>query len=88
MIKDAKTITEELGNFANTFLPEYHGFSAGLSSQHRTLQQTIMRLFIRWLEDLAELPEDRHDARNEASVRFAKSVMQNVPEEDRWLPYI
>jgi hypothetical protein len=88
MIKDAKTITEELGNFANTFSPDESGFIEGMSRQHRTLQQSITRLFIVWLRHLATLPEGRYDDRNKATVRFAKSVMQNVPEEDMWLPYI
>jgi hypothetical protein len=88
MIKDAQTITEELGNFVNTFSPDEQGFIEGMSHQHRTLQQGITRMFLVWLRHLATLPENRYDARNEASVRFAKSVMRNVPEQDMYLPYI
>ena len=88
MIKDGKVMAEELGNFVNSFSPDTVTFVRAMDTQHRTLQQGITRLFIVWLRHLATLPENRYDARNEASVRFAKSVMRNVPEEDRWLPYI
>jgi hypothetical protein len=88
MSKDARTTANELGDFVNTFTPDESGFIEGMSHQHRTLQQSITRMFLVWLRYLATLPENRYDARNEASVRFAKSVILNVPEQDMYLPYI
>ena len=61
-------------------------FIATMGREHRTIQQNFTKLCFAWIKDLSE--REHWDARNEASVRFAKSVMKNVPEDDQRFPFI
>ncbi len=43
---------------------------------HRTLQQSIMKLFIMSIEQMAALPENRTDGRNEDSRLIAQQMLE------------
>ena len=56
---------------------------------HRTLQQGIMRYMTVLIEKWATLPEDRFDARNEATVKMARKLFAAMGDKyDRHLPTI
>jgi len=57
---------------------------------HRTLQQSFTRFMVAWFEELATMGESAGttDLRNEATMRLAKSFVENVPVEDRALPTV
>lgn len=61
-----------------------------LEQEHRTNQQLVCRAIVamleKWNEDACN--PGWYDARNEASVQFAKAVFDNVPERLRYFPYI
>lgn len=59
-----------------------------LSYEHRTLQQGVTRLCVAWLEHLAQLPDNRYDDRNKASVMLAREFISKVDRHDRHLPTI
>lgn len=48
-----------------------------MSEDHRTLQQSFTKVCVEWLRTLATT--SYYDHRNEASVYFAKALM-NIPE--------
>jgi hypothetical protein len=50
------------------------GILEGLLSSHKTLQQSFMRAFIEAMKEYADTPF--RDARNEASVEFARKVKE------------
>lgn len=59
--------------------------------EHRTLQQVMTKLFVKWMEALAEKShKGEYDLRNEASVSLAARFMdaESIPEEYRNLPCI
>jgi len=56
-----------------------------MARDHRTLQQNTMRFFMMFVAEMAL--QEHTDARNDASVRLAKKIME-IPERDRALPYI
>lgn len=62
-----------------------------LEAEHRTNQQLVCRglmaLLEKWADDAKRGP-GWYDARNEASVKFAEAVFQNVPERLRYFPYL
>lgn len=61
-----------------------------LEMEHRTNQQLVCRAIVAMLEkwnDDAKRGPGWYDLRNEASVKFAQSVFENVPEERRYFPY-
>lgn len=43
---------------------------------HRTLQQSVIRLFLMTLEEMAALPEAHTDARNQASRLISKQMIE------------
>lgn len=75
--KLGKELAEKMGNAVNGFdeASLIAGFCEGMEDQHRTLQQGTMRLVVGWMRHLASLPENCHDARNEASIKLARRVM-------------
>ena len=54
-----------------------------LVKEHRTNQQTMMRFCVSFIETMAK---NDTDARNEASVNFAKQVVEKI--DNRIMPYI
>lgn len=52
-----------------------------LSREHRTHQQSVTHLMLKWLKHLSTLNENQYDARNEASVRVAKIMMRALDDE-------
>jgi len=54
---------------------EMEAFVRAMSCQHRTLQQNFTRLCSEWIKHLAGLSDTQYDARNEASVLYAKKVV-------------
>lgn len=59
-------------------------FVKAMAREHRTLQQQFTRTCVEWLLDLAE--RENYDLRNEASVKFAKSIKEQL--ENAEIPYI
>jgi hypothetical protein len=55
-----------------------------LMQSHRTLQQSLARLFLSYFE---ELSKQNTDLRNEAAVELAKQIME-LPARTRALPFI
>lgn len=83
--KDAQTVSDLVNNF--NFSPVKVALRLG--SEHRTLQQNIMRFCVAFIEMMAskEIGRDT-DARNEDSVRLAKKLLANIDERDRYLSRI
>jgi hypothetical protein len=55
---------------------------------HRTLQQNTMRIVIEYLKAVATQQLSQCDARNEASTLLASKLLENVSDEQLYLPYI
>jgi hypothetical protein len=63
-----------LSKIANRSLsPEL--FIRCMDREHRTLQQSMSGLMLRWFKHLSELPAGHYDLRNQASVEMARKVM-------------
>lgn len=88
--RDATQLARDLTKFLNV-MNDDHRFEllvSALGREHRALQQKVTRLAVNWLESLAELPENRCDMRNEASVKLAKKLLDGTDKYDRCLPSI
>lgn len=72
--------TEELVNtieeYVNSFTCDLDDAIQKLSFMHPTLQQTFTKLCLKWLIHLSTT--DYWDARNQASVEFAKSIKDKL----------
>lgn len=83
MEKDKK-IVEKLTQYVNNISFNPDEFVDEMSRQHRTLQQRYTFLCVAWLKKLADT--EYYDGRNEASVKFAKSIKKEL--DDATFPYI
>lgn len=92
----AKTLAGQITDYVNTFSRETNSrfaqaLAEKLANEHRTLQQSTLRLFLETIEMMAS-EEYRTDARNESSKQVAKRLMkgfakviaeeQNLTEEE------
>lgn len=62
--------------FINNMAVDDDAFVKGLVNSHRTLQQSIMRVFIKFVKEIAAKKDGFYDLRNEASVNLAKEIMK------------
>ena len=88
----AKTLAGQVTDYVNTFSNDRNKeFAKALSCEHRTLQQSTLRLMLETIEMMAS-EEYRTDGRNESSKQVAQRLMtgfakevalsQNIPVED------
>lgn len=64
---------ESLLDFVNSFSCEYEQFAKKIAADHKTLQQSVMRLFIATIREMANVTPD---ARNEQTVELAKKIVE------------
>ncbi len=57
-----------------------------MARDHPTLQQNKMRLFVAYVEQMAQIRYT--DDRNDAAVAFAKKVMTTTTDRDRYFPHV
>jgi hypothetical protein len=86
-IKSDKEIGEEFAaafsNFVNSFSKKPKEIAvAKMIRDHRSLQQSMMRFFLMYVE---EMSKNGSDARNAASVELAKEIMK-IDQQNRFLP--
>lgn len=79
----AKELAEEVVDCVNAFRFDDVEFAKTIAMNHRTLQQSVMRLFITTIRALSE---SGYDARNEATVELAKQIVKLVDKTN--LPLI
>lgn len=89
--EEGKTLEESLSNAisegVNRYSLSHERFCNEMSHDHRTLQQSFTRLCIEWIKFCAS-DEYRTDGRNEATKKACKKIVENVSEEDLYLPFI
>lgn len=79
-----KEMAQQITQYVNNLSFNPDEFVDEMSKQHRTLQQRYTLLCVAWLKKLADT--EYYDGRNEASVKFAKSIKKEL--DDATFPYI
>tara|TARA_R110000868_G_scaffold382209_1_gene648696 strand:+ start:307 stop:711 length:405 start_codon:yes stop_codon:yes gene_type:complete len=77
-IREAKELTNKLSDYVNHNRSN-KAFIEAFKREHRTLQQSMFKLFLEMVEDLAvEMASDNYhtDGRNEASKNVAKTLIK------------
>lgn len=77
---------KELSRFVNNFNCDNEGFVKEFMKDHRTLQQSVGRLFIQCLEAMAELEDHEVDARNEPLREASKEMIESYKKEHGYKP--
>jgi len=87
--KAAKELADKFSRYVNGWSGEIDDVVTILSSDHRTLQQSVTKFCIKWLEDCAKKDKSGYyDLRNEASVKLGKKFMEVTSDMDRAMPFI
>jgi len=74
-MKDGKEMADAFGDFVNNFSCPTEDFINSFCRQHRTLQQSGIRVLLQLIEHVAS-DEYRHDGRNEGSHKLCKDLME------------
>jgi hypothetical protein len=88
----ARELAGQVTDYVNTFSNDRNRqFAQALFREHRTLQQSTLRMMLETIEAMAQ-DDYRTDGRNESSKQVAKRIMkgfakviaeeQNIPVED------
>lgn len=83
-MKEDKEIVQRITDYINNMSANPDNFADEMSRQHRTLQQKYTLFCVAWLKKLADT--ESYDDRNEASVKFAKSIKKEL--DGAAFPYI
>ena len=68
---EAEIAAKDLLSFVNSFTYDQDAFALEIARGHKTLQQSVMRLFVRTIEVMSTVvPDDR----NRATVELAKEI--------------
>ena len=76
MITTSSEAVNTMTSYVNSFTCDYDEFAEKMGMEHPTLQQNFTKLCCAWLKHLATT--DYWDARNKASVDFAKSIKDEL----------
>ena len=82
---DAKEVFKTLSDFVNNYNSDKEGFIKEFKKEHRTLQQSLGRLFLECLEECAEEDYD-YDLRNESLHEVSKKMINSFREENGYKP--
>jgi hypothetical protein len=74
-LNKAQQLAEDFSNFVNSYGHDTDAFIQAFSRQHRTLQQSMMRVMFKTIEHVAS-DEYRTDGRNESSQKVAKQIVK------------
>jgi hypothetical protein len=83
--KNGTEVAEALSRLVNSFSPDTEGFVKTVCNDHRTLQQSTMRLFMACIKEWAE--NGRSDHRNEDTIDLCKQIVKSTKDND-YLPFI
>jgi hypothetical protein len=78
---------EALADAVNSMGWKPKNFALGISLQHRTLQQEIMRTFVAMIHVMAS-DNYGYDLRNEGSHEAAKKIVESGILDEIYLPFI
>lgn len=81
--KTGEDLANDILSYVNAFGFDSNSFAQTVAQSHRTLQQSVMRLFIKTIEEISKQPID---LRNEQAVELAKKITEVA--KDYTLPLI
>ena len=84
----AKEAERAFSDFVNNMCSDDQGFAEALMNDHRTLQQSAMRVFMLCIREWAKCNESgRYDGRNEYTCKLAAAIMK-LPEAEFLPPLV
>lgn len=70
---DAEYVAKQLLELVNNYSCDYATFAKTIANGHKTMQQSVMRLFVTTIREMAKVtPDDR----NAQTVELAKEILK------------
>lgn len=76
----AEEVQNVVSNFVNNFNCDEQGFVDAVLRDHRTLQQSTVRLCLKVIEAFAGLPESMTDPRNATAAEISRELIEAFKE--------
>jgi hypothetical protein len=86
MTKFEEDAVEQIRSAINVIQVDENEVGRRLANLHPTLQQGFMRMIVGFLKEIAA--KEYVDARNEAAHKLAKLLLEDVHEDNLYLPLI
>lgn len=81
--KTGKEMAEQFINFVNSFSIDKKGFVEGITSSHRTLQQSVFSLMLDCIKTWSDMYESQtYDGRNEDTCKLCNQIYHQF--KDIW----
>jgi hypothetical protein len=77
--KTGKDMANELSSFVNNYGCDEEGFVETATRDHRTLQQSMFRLFLKCIQEWSK--QENFDLRNEDTITQSKKIMEALGNE-------
>ena len=81
-----KEFASKFSDAVNTFTFNHKDFNQAMNTQHRTLQQSMGRAVLGWLESIHEKDIKFFDARNEGLKKVADQLIGDFKEKHDGIP--
>lgn len=82
--KEAKAVVDKMSRFVNGMSRHPESFVKYVTSEHRTLQQSMFNLFLACMKEWAACADKGwYDGRNEFTVKQSKKIMEAIGDNDR-----
>jgi hypothetical protein len=81
----ASKAVQNLTKFVNNLSCPMKMFTKLMMQEHRTLQQSTMRLIIATIEEWSK--QENYDLRNEQTIKICKKIMDAINDE-KHLPFV
>ena len=81
-IDNGELVAKQVGDFVNVMGHSDEGFVRGITTLHRTLQQSVFGIIIKLIYKWAEMHDSgRFDLRNEDTVVLCKKITEALGEQ-------
>ena len=85
--KTGKEMADELASFVNNYGCDEKGFVEAVMREHRTLQQSLFRLFMQCIDEWSKKKAFEFDGRNEHTIMTSKMIVATIPD-GKYVPFI
>lgn len=77
--RDGKEVARIVADYCNSYSRSHKEFTEQIVSEHRTIQQSVMRLCLQMIEQFSK--EGYFDGRNEATVLLARRIVKEFGDD-------
>lgn len=77
--EEAKKLADNILDFVNCYGSDTKTFAKEIAGGHKTLQQSVMRLFIETIREMAKAPSDERNAQTVELAELISNLAEDYP---------